>query len=104
LQNPAPLCDFRQWIDTERPKQAFDYLRREKEMREMEEEFRVRRMKQKEKEEEMTRRREEKLRKEAEKREAEREIKRERARRNKAALDEGGEDALKKGKWPRCTQ
>ena len=47
---------------------------------------------------------EEEERKEAERREAERQKKLERARRNKAAMEDGGEAALRKGKWPRCTQ
>ena len=48
--------------------------------------------------------REEEERKATEHRATEREQKLERARRNTTAMEEGGEDALRKGKWPRCTQ
>ena len=58
-----------------------------------------------EKREEKLREEAEKLRVEARKRAEERERKREIARRNKMASEAGtSSDAMKKGKWPRCTE
>ena len=104
LQNPPPLCDFRQWIDTARPQAAFEFFERQKEKRERDRQIQQRWEMENERDERARIKREEEERKAAEQRAAERERKLERARRNKAAMEEGGEDALRKGKWPRCTQ
>ena len=100
LQAVPPLCDFEQWIDLEIPEVHRRVLEGTKQM---EAEFKARwEMEQKEKAAREERRQEEQRRIAAVERE-ERERKLERARRAKAALEENP-DALRKGKWPRCTQ
>jgi hypothetical protein len=107
-QSPPPLCDFKEWIDKEidpNVKQAVEFMSR------IDRESRERRAEEREYEKIQERRRVE-LRarldavdrrlaaERAAEREADRERKRERARRAKAA----GQDAINKGKYPRCTQ
>ena len=100
LQTPPPLCDFEQWIDLEIPEVHKRVLEGTKEM---EAKFKARwEMEQKEEAARKERAEEEQRRIAAVERE-ERERKLERVRRAKAALEENP-DALRKGKWPRCTQ
>ena len=100
LQTPPPLCDFEQWIDTEIKEEDKRYMemckKREVERLERVEKRRQEEAAEKERQEEMERRH-------AAERREERERKLERARRVKAALEDNP-DALRKGKWPRCTQ
>ena len=100
MQSPPPLCDFEQWIDTEIKPEDKEWmqkmLRWEAEDKKMMEKRRGEKAAKKEHKEEEERRcvvayweeREKKL---------------ERACRAKAAMEENS-DALRKGKWPRCTQ
>ena len=89
LQTPPPLCDFEQWIDTEIKKWEAERLERVEKRRQEE-------AAEQERKEEMERRH-------AAERREDREQKFERARRAKAALEDNP-DALRKGKWPHCTQ
>jgi hypothetical protein len=98
--DPPPLCDFKQWIDTEIKETDMRLLQGLKE-------WDAERLKILEK-----RRREEATAKEHKKEEEmrcvaacreEREKKLEHVRRAKAAMEENP-DAQKKEKWPRCTQ
>ncbi|XP_066343414.1 uncharacterized protein [Miscanthus floridulus] len=95
-----PLCDFKQWIDTEIKESDKQHLEGLKEWdAEVKERFEQRRRLEaieKEHKEEEERRRVAAYR-------AEREKKLERVRRAKAAMEENP-DAERKGKWPRCTQ
>lgn len=100
LQEPPPLCDFEEWIDTEISESNKEALKADEEFWA---EWRRRRDERTLYEEEQKKRREEEKRRIAAKRKAEREAKLERARRAKAAVEENP-DALRKGKWPRCTQ
>ena len=99
-----PLCDFVQWLDTEQSQQDKDHVERQARWaaqrwqrmlheEQMEE-------KRKKNQEEIQKRIAEVERQKAEEREADRERKRERARRAK----EAGSEAIRKGKYPRCTQ
>ncbi|CAL4907478.1 unnamed protein product [Urochloa decumbens] len=97
---PPPLCDFEEWIDTEIDPQD---KRVHEGVKEMEEEIRRRCELRRKEVEAQKQHKEEERRRKAAKRKAEREKKLERARRAKAALEENP-DALRKGKWPRCTQ
>jgi primosomal protein N'' len=90
LQSPPPLCDFEQWIDTEIKEEDKEYLRRMKQW-------------DAERKELLEKTREEVERRHAAERREEREQKLERARRAKAVMEENL-DALRKRKWPRCTQ
>jgi len=103
-KSPPPLCDFMQWFDTVQSQQAKNFVeqqaswaaerwRRMKHEEQQEE-------KRKKEQEEIRKRMEEVDRKAAAEREADRERKRERARRAK----EAGPEAIRKGKYPRCTQ
>ena len=103
-KSPPALCDFVQWLDTEQSQEAKDHIEREawwaaerwqRMLREeqMEE-------KRKKDQEDIRKRIAEVERQEAEAREADREKKRERARRAK----EAGPEAIRKWKYPRCTQ
>nr|TKW31903.1 hypothetical protein SEVIR_2G136600v2 [Setaria viridis] len=99
-KTPPPLCDFEQWIDTEidpEDKEFLEYMMRwDAERKEVYEKRLVEEAAEKEHKEEEERRRVAANREEREK-------KLERARRAKAAVEENP-DALRKGKWPRCTQ
>lgn len=100
LLEPPPLCDFEQWIDTEikeEDKQHMEGLKKwDAEREELLEKTRKEEAAEKEREEEVKMR-------QAAKRRGERERRLERVRRAKAAMEEDP-DALRKGKWPRCTQ
>ena len=98
------MCDFRQWIDTERSWEALDFICKRKRLREQKEESDRHRAWINKRKAERQREIDDKLKKEKEMREIEREKKRERARRAKEAIARGGEDAIRKGKWPRATQ
>ena len=99
-----PLCDFLQWLDTEQSQEAKDHVEREARWAAE----RWQRMLHEEKMEEKPKKDQEDIRKriaeverqEAEAREADREKKRERARHAK----EAGPKAIRKEKYPRCTQ
>ena len=99
MQTPPPLCDFEQWINTEIKPKDKEWMQKllqwEAEDEKMEKRHREETAKKEHKEEEKRRR-------VAAYRE-EREKKLERARRAKVAIEENP-DALRKGKWPRCTQ
>ena len=103
-KSPPPLCDFVQWLDTEQSQEAKDHI--EHEARWAAE--RWQRMLHEEKMEEKCKKDQKDIRKriaeverqEAEAREADREKKRERARHVK----EAGLEAIRKGKYPWCTQ
>ena len=100
FQTPPSLCDFEQWIDTEiiqEDKEWIDTLKR----LDAEHEERLERRR-KEEAAEKEREAEIQMRRQAKAREV-RERKLERVRRAKAALVENP-DAMRKGKWPRCTQ
>ena len=100
FQTPLLLCDFEQWIDTEikrEDKKWMDTLKRlDAEREERLERRRKEEVAEKEREAEIQ------MRRQAKAREV-RERKLERVRRAKAALEENP-DAMRKGKWPRCTQ
>ena len=100
LQTPPPLCDFEEWIDTE-IKESDKRLLQALKKWDME---RCKAYEKRLKEEaaEKERKEEEKRRKVAAFME-EREKKRERVRQAKAAMKENL-DAMRKEKWPRCTQ
>ena len=103
-KTPPPLCDFVQWLDTEQSQQDKDHVERQARWaaqrwqrmlheEQMEE-------KRKKNQEEIQERIAEVERQKAEEREADRVRKRKRARRAKKA----GSEAIRKGKYPRCTQ
>ncbi|CAN6297963.1 unnamed protein product [Urochloa humidicola] len=100
LMTPPPLCDFEQWIDTEIKPEDKAWLERLKQWQAEDKELLERKRQaeaaEKERAEEIKQRLAAKAREEREK-------KLERVRRAKAALEENP-DALRKGKWPRCTQ
>ena len=100
FQTPPPLCDFEQWIDIEIKQEDKKWMETLKRLDAEREERLERRRKVEaaEKEHEV----EIQMRRQAEAREV-RERKLERVRRAKAALEENP-DAMRKGKWPRCTQ
>ena len=100
MQEPPPLCDFEQWIDTAIAEDDKKYLDANKKW---DEERKERWEREKKQEEAAREHREEERRRAAAKRKGERQKKLERARRAKAALEEYP-DAQRKGKWPRCTQ
>ncbi|CAN6356430.1 unnamed protein product [Urochloa humidicola] len=103
-KTPPPLCDFFQWLDKEQSEKDKAYVEEEASSARV----RWQRMMHDEQQEEKRKKDREDIRKrtedierqEAQEREAERERKRERARRAKAA----GPEAIRKGKYPRCTQ
>ena len=94
------LCDFEQWIDTEIKPEDKEWMQKllwwEAEDKELIKRRRKEVAVEKEHKEEEERNRVGAYREEREK-------KLERARRAKAAMGENS-DALRKGKWPRCTQ
>ena len=100
----APLCNFRQWIDTERTQEALDFIWKSKLARVRARKTEARIKADQERRMQEHRAMQAQRRKEKEERERERERKRERARRAKAAVEAGGSQVLRKGKWPRCTQ
>ena len=99
-----PLCDFVQWLDTEQSQEAKDHVEREARWAVK----RWQRMLHEEQMEEKCKKDQEDIRKrigevehqEAEERETDMEKKRERVRHAKKA----GPEAIRKGKYPRCTQ
>ena len=103
-KSPPPLCDFVQWFDTEQSQEAKDHVEREARWTAE----RWQRMLHEEQMEEKCKKDQEEIQKmieevecrEAKEREADREKKRERARRAK----EAGPEAIRKGKYPLCTQ
>ena len=103
-KTPPPLCDFVQWLDTEQSHQDKDHVERQTRWAAQ----RWQRMLHEEQIEEKRKKNQEEIQKsiakverqKAEEREADRERKRERARRAK----EAGSEAIRKGKYPRCTQ
>ena len=103
-KSPPPLFDFVQWLDTEQSQEAKDHVEREARWAAE----RWQRMLHEEKMEEKRKKDLEEIQKtiaevehqEAEAREADREKKRERAPPAKKA----GPEAIRKGKYPRCTQ
>ncbi|CAN6200536.1 unnamed protein product [Urochloa humidicola] len=103
-KTPPPLCDFLQWLDTEQSDKDKAHVEqaassaRARWQRMMHEDQKEE--KRKKDQEEIRKRMEEIERQEAQEREAERERKRERAHRAK----EAGPEAIRKGKYPRCTQ
>ena len=118
-----PLCDYRQWIDTELAEDAKKYIEDYTAYRKWRWERREEKKMKREKLRLLEEAEKEELRLEAEKREdkrraealkavvearnrgEERERKREIARRNKMAFEAGtSSDAMKKGKWPRRTE
>jgi hypothetical protein len=100
LQTPPSLCDFEQWIDTEIKESDKRLLQGLKEWDA--ERLEILEKRRKEEAAEKEHKEEEERRRVAAYRE-EREKKLERVRRAKAAMEENP-DALRKGKWPRCTQ
>ncbi|TVU40292.1 hypothetical protein EJB05_13750, partial [Eragrostis curvula] len=98
-----PICDFKEWIDTERSKLAMEVVERNVTAKRIRRENAARAIAKRERKEAEEHERAEVRKKEAEQREKERERKRERARRAKQALEEGGSQAVRKGKWPRLT-
>ncbi|KAL6911783.1 hypothetical protein ACP4OV_000588 [Aristida adscensionis] len=102
--SPPLLCDFEQWIDTEMGEMEKGIVARQRDDEKYMKELIERKRAEREREEEVIHRREQRLREEAMECEADRERKRERARLAKEALAAGGEKAVDKGKWPRCTQ
>ena len=100
MQTPPLLCDFEQWIDTKIKPEDKEWmqklLRWEAQDNEMMEKRYGEEAAKKEDKEEEERRRVAAYREEREK-------KLERVLRAKAAIEENP-DALRKGKWPRCTQ
>ncbi|CAN6337780.1 unnamed protein product [Urochloa humidicola] len=100
LLTPPPLCDFEEWIDTEIKEEDKNWLEQLKkwtaEDKELLERRRATEAAEKERVAEMERRHAVEAREEREK-------KLKRVRRAKAAMEENP-DALRKGKWPRCTQ
>ena len=100
LQTPPPLCYFEQWIDTMIKPEDKRYM----ELCKKWEAERLERVEKRRQEEaaEKERQEEQQRRLAAEHRE-ERERKLERVHRAKAAMEENP-DALRKRKWPRCTQ
>ena len=100
LQTPPPLCDFKQWIDTKINEEDKRYT---ESCKKWEEEQLERFEKRHQEDAEEKERKEEMERRHAAARREEREEKLECVRRTKAALEDNP-DALRKGKWPRCTQ
>ena len=100
FQTPPSLCDFEQWIDTEISQEDKEWMETLKRLDAEHEEQMERRRKEEAAEKE--REAEIQMGRQAKAREV-RERKLERVRRAKAALEENP-DAMRKGKWPRCTQ
>ncbi|WVZ59269.1 hypothetical protein U9M48_009437 [Paspalum notatum var. saurae] len=98
IESP-PLCDFEEWIDKEVKEKDREWFN---ELRDWNAKINAGIAARKEEEQRNECIAEEK-RRAAAKRKAEREVKLARARRAKAALEENP-DALRKEKWPRCTQ
>jgi hypothetical protein len=90
------------WIDTERNAEAKHYLYSMVNL--MEEEFRARRMEERRRAAFFARQREMDCEEYKEKREQERACKREKAQHAKEAYEQGGDEALRKAKWPGLTQ
>ncbi|TVU42540.1 hypothetical protein EJB05_08952, partial [Eragrostis curvula] len=101
---PPPICDFKEWIDTERSELAMEVVERKVTAKRIRRENAARAIAERERKEAKERECVEERKKEAEQHEKERERKRERARWAKQALEEGCSQAVRKGKWPRYTQ
>jgi hypothetical protein len=104
LQHVPSLCDYKVWIDTERDVEVKHYLRSMVELNMMEEEFHARRMEEHRHATFFARQREMDREEYKEKREQERARKHEKARHAKEAYEQGGDEALRKAKWPSLTQ
>jgi hypothetical protein len=104
LQHVPPLCDYKVWLDTERYAEVKHYLRSMVDLNMMEEEFRARRMEERRRAAFFARQREMGREEYKEKREQKRAHKHEKARRAKKAYERGGDEALRKAKWPSLTQ
>ncbi|CAN6201590.1 unnamed protein product [Urochloa humidicola] len=100
LMTPPPLCDFEEWIDTEIKQEDKNWIQTLKCWEAEDKELLERKRQAKAAEKEREAERQNML---AAKAREEREMKLERVPRAKAALEENP-DALRKGKWPRCTQ
>jgi hypothetical protein len=98
------LCDYKVWIDTEIGEEAKNHLRRMVELNLMEEEFCARRMAERRRDTYFALQREMDHDEYKEKQEQERARKREKARRVKEAYERGGEEVLRRAKWPCLTQ
>jgi hypothetical protein len=104
LQHMPPLCDYKVWIDTERVAEVKRYLHCMVVLNMMKEEFCGRRMEERMHAAFFARQREMDREDYKEKREQERARKREKAPRVKEAYERGGDEALRKAKWPSLTQ
>ena len=103
-KSPPPLCDFVQWLDTEQSQEAKDHIERKarwaaQRWQRMLHEEQMEEKRKKDQEEIQKRIAEVKCQK-VEECEADREKKRERAHH----AMEAGPEAIRKGKYPRCTQ
>jgi hypothetical protein len=104
LQHVPPLCDYKVWIDTERDAEAKRYFRSMVELNMMEEELCAHRMEECRHVTFFPTHREMDREEYKEKREQEKACKREKARRVKKVYERGGDEALRKAKWPSLTQ
>jgi hypothetical protein len=104
LQHVPPLCDYKVWIDTERNAEVKRYLCSMAELNMMEEEFHARSMEEHKRAAFFARQHEMDCEEYKEKREQERAHKCEKAQRAKEAYARGGDEALRKAKWPSLTQ
>jgi hypothetical protein len=104
LQPVPPLCDYKVWIDIERDAEVKRYLRSMVELNMTEEEFHARRMEERRHVAFLARQHEMNREEYKEKWEQGRARKHEKARRAKEAYERGGDEALRKAKWPSLTQ
>jgi hypothetical protein len=104
LQLMPQLCDYKVWIDTERDAEVKHYLRSMVELNMMEEEFHARRVEERRHAAFFARQREMEREESKEKRGRERARKCEKARCVIEAYERGGDEALRKAKWPSLTQ
>jgi hypothetical protein len=104
LQPVPPLSDYKVWIDTERGAKVKCYLYSMAELNMMEEEFRGRRMEERWCAALFARQREMGREEYKEKQEQETARKHEKARHEKEAYEQGGDEVLRKAKWPSLTQ
>jgi hypothetical protein len=103
LQHVPPLCDYMVWIDIERDAEAKHYLRSMVDLNMMEEEFHACRMEEHRCATFFARQREMNREEYKKKREYERACKLEKAQHAKEAYERGGDEALRKAKWPSLT-
>ncbi|KAJ1289253.1 hypothetical protein BS78_02G150100 [Paspalum vaginatum] len=99
MEEPPPLCDFEEWTDTEVKEKDRKFLQS---CMEFDAEIKRRIALWKKKEEARKEKLAEERRRIVAESKAEREVKLARTKRAKVALKENP-DALRKGKWPRCT-